>query len=101
MLLPLTMECNPETLIETARAVAEEAVREVRTPKLALAFDCVSRYKLLGERFLEELQAVKEAVGETTPLVGVLTFGEIGCIDGVPLLHNKTILVVAISEKEA
>lgn len=95
-----TMECKPETLIETARTVAEEAVKEVGVPRLLLVFDCVSRYKLLGERFLEELRAVKEAVSEGTPILGVLTFGEIGCVDGVPLLHNKTIHVVAIGEEE-
>lgn len=95
-----TMECDPETLIETARSVAEEAIREVRAPKLALIFDCVSRYKLLGERFSEELRAVKKAIGAAIPLLGVLTFGEIGCVDGVPFLHNKTILVVAIGEEE-
>ncbi len=94
-----TMECKTEALIETARTVAKEAVKKVRVPKVLLVFDCVSRYKLLGDRFLEELQAVKETVGEGIPLLGALTFGEIGCIDGVPLLHNKTILVVAIGEE--
>ena len=79
-------------LIETAGTVAEEASRGVK-PKFALIFDCISRYLLLGEAFEEELRAIRASIGPEVPIVGVLTFGEVGAQEEVPLFHNKTVAI--------
>ena len=55
--------------------------------------DCISRVLLMGDRFVEEIQAIRQAVGADVPLLGALSFGEIGSYVDVPLLHNKTTVI--------
>jgi|Deesub1362B_J571_1020462.scaffolds.fasta_scaffold05168_3 hypothetical protein len=96
------MEGNVEELIETAGSVGEKAAKGIVQPQFALCLDCISRYMLLGEEFKRELEVIKEAVGKNIPIIGALTFGEVGSyVDEVPLFHNKTlVLTVCGSEKE-
>jgi hypothetical protein len=62
----------------------------------ALVFDCVSRYLILGEHMREELSAIQCGVGAGVPLLGCLTFGEVGTIgSGSAQYHNKTAVVLA------
>lgn len=62
----------------------------------ALVFDCVSRYLILGEHMREELSAIQSGVGAGVPLLGCLTFGEVGTIGaGSAQYHNKTAVVLA------
>lgn len=90
------METTKEEMIGTARKVAKEVKGRSETPSLALIFDCVSRCILLGKKFQRELLALKEELGEGVGMIGILTFGEIGCLEGVPFLHNKTLLLVTL-----
>ncbi len=87
------MECNIPDLITTAGTAAYAALNHVSHPGFALIFDCISRILLMGDHFKEEIAAVKKALGKDVPLLGALTFGEIGSYSDVPLLHNKTIVV--------
>ncbi|AEI64626.1 FIST signal transduction protein [Corallococcus macrosporus] len=66
-------------------------------PGGAVVFDCFSRYPILGEEIRDELSRIQGALGETTPLVGCLTLGEVGAMGGgVPQFHNKTVVVLAL-----
>jgi hypothetical protein len=47
----------------------------------------------MGDDFGKELKVIHESIGEQVPLIGVLTFGEVGCFEDVPFLHNKTIVI--------
>jgi hypothetical protein len=85
------MECELDELISTAGNVARIAAEGVKSPEIALVFDCVSRYILLNEKFDEELKAICNAVD--VPVFGMLSFGEIYGLHNVPLFHNKTIVV--------
>lgn len=80
-------------LVETAEDVARRAVSSISAPAFVLLFDCISRGLLMGERFEEEIQAIRQAVGAEVPLLGALSFGEIGSYIDVPLLHNKTTVI--------
>jgi hypothetical protein len=80
-------------LIETAGIVAKKAVAGVTNPQFALVCECISRYLLMGDEFEKELQVMHESIGKQVPLIGVLTFGEVGCFEEVPFLHNKTIVI--------
>jgi len=91
------MDCRYEDLIKIAGKVAETAVSSVKKAKFALVFDCVSRWLLLGSRFENEVQAIRGAL--EVPFIGMLTFGEIHASFGVPLLHNKTVVVAVGGEK--
>jgi hypothetical protein len=83
-------------LVETAADVAARATAEVRSPALALVFDCVGRYLLMGDAFGQELRALSSGVGVDVPFLGALSFGEIGSFKDVPLFHNKTVAVAVL-----
>jgi len=89
------MEGPMDQLIETAGRTAREAVQSVCDPRFLLLFDCISRVLLMGDEFGKELHAIREAVGPGVPVLGALTFAEIGAMGGVPLLHNKTTIALA------
>jgi len=92
------MQGTPEALIEAAASAGLVAREGVGGPLGgALVFDCVSRFLTLGERFGEELARFQEALGAQVPMMGCLTFGEVGTLGtGVPQFHNKTAMVLAL-----
>lgn len=87
-------------LTAAAYEVARRTASGVGRPRLVLAFDCVSRYLLLQQDFPKEVAALAAGAGPGVPLLGALTFGEIGSYDRVPLFHNKTIAVAALGEQK-
>ncbi|MBN1268397.1 MAG: FIST C-terminal domain-containing protein [Kiritimatiellae bacterium] len=88
------MDGQMPDLIRMAGTVVRSAVSRVPVPRFALCFDCISRYLLMGDEFTRELAAIDAALGKDLPLLGALTFGEIGSYADVPLFHNKTLAVV-------
>ncbi len=85
------MEGDVAELTRIAQEALLKAVEKVGTPAFALLFDCISRYVLMGDDFNKELQVLIRAVGEDVPMLGTLTFGEVGSYEDVPLFHNKTL----------
>jgi hypothetical protein len=94
------MGADMPSLIEAARGAAQKAAGQVNRPRFALLFDCVSRRLLMGKQFGEELRAVNEVLAGI-PVLGMLTFGEIGSYADAPLFHNKTIAVAVLGEEMA
>lgn len=92
------MDGQIDQLVETAERAAQEAVAAIHKPSFVLLFDCISRVLLMGDRFSEEILAIRDAVGPGIPLLGALSFGEIGSYEDVPLLHNKTTVVAVGGE---
>jgi len=92
------MEGTPEMLIEAARGAAKAARDDAGAPLGgALVFDCVSRYLMLGDRLNDEIAACQTALGGDVPILGCLTFGEVGAFGArMPQFHNKSIVVVAL-----
>ncbi|MEI9949960.1 MAG: FIST C-terminal domain-containing protein [Pseudomonadota bacterium] len=94
---------NPDELIEAARKAAIDAVPVGRKRiHSCLLADCVTRVMYLGERFQDELDAIRSGLGsiaETAPSGGVLTLGEISSRgDGYLELFNKTCVVAVLHE---
>ena len=93
------MEGNHESLIASAREAAADALAALAgaQPQLALVFSCVTRLNHLGEAVSEELQAIREVIGLDTPLLGIVTYGEIAAQPGTyPVYHNKVVIVALI-----
>jgi hypothetical protein len=92
------MEGTPAMLVEAAHVAASMARNDAGGPLGgALVFDCVSRYLMLGDRLGEELAACRGALGPDVPLLGCLTFGEVGAFGArLPQFHNKTMVVLAL-----
>jgi hypothetical protein len=88
------MSGNKKLLIKAAHEVAKEAVKGFKNAKFAWIFDCISRYLLLGNDYKHELDTIIKTIGRDIPLLGILTFGEVGGdYDGPPLFHNKTLVI--------
>jgi hypothetical protein len=92
------MEGTPAMLVEAARAAATMARKDVAAPiGGALVFDCISRYLMLGDSLQDELSACHAALGDDVPVLGCLTFGEVGAFGSrLPQFHNKTMVVLAL-----
>ncbi|MGI5862761.1 MAG: FIST signal transduction protein [Myxococcales bacterium] len=92
------MQGTPKALLLAAREAAYLARQKTgMSMGGALVFDCVSRYLMLGEAFGEEIESFVTALGPSTPMMGCLSFGEIGALgSGVPQFHNKTAVVLAL-----
>jgi hypothetical protein len=66
---------------------------------LALLVSCIGRRLLMGQRIVDEIQAVREVLADT-PQLGFYSYGEIAphSVSGVCELHNQTMTVTLISE---
>ncbi len=88
------MEGRTDALIAAAGRIAVSAAAEVHKPQVVILFDCISRYLLMGDQFGREIATIRAAVGTDVPLLGALTFGEVGSYSGSPLFQNKTVSVL-------
>ena len=90
------MEGDPASLLLAAREATARARDALGGPLAgAVVFDCVSRSAMLGAAFADELRIF--AADESVPLMGCLSYGEIGALGrGGPQFHNKTAVVVAL-----
>lgn len=95
------MRANFDRLIDGAQEAARRSVLvpEGQPPQLALLISCVGRKMVLQQRVEEEVEAVREILGTTTPLTGFYSYGEIsplgirGCE-----LHNQTMTITTLAE---
>ena len=67
-----------EEAVKVAKVAAKKAIEQLDgTPaKAVIIFNCIARNKLFGERSGDEIDAIQEAVGKETPLIGFYTYGE-------------------------
>jgi len=85
-----------ENLIQAAKNAAEDAYEETTNAELIFMVDCISRALFLESSFTQEIEAVKERVGNVEVL-GVLTLGEIANNSKAYInFYNKTCVVGAI-----
>lgn len=91
------MEGDRAGIIGAAREAARSARQGVGGVVAgAIVFDCISRSLMLGEGVRDELATFGAELGDV-PVVGCLTFGEVGVLGrGVPQFHNKTAVVLAL-----
>ena len=97
------MKTNFDRLIDGAFNAAKinyEAVGSV-TPDLAILISCVGRKMVLKQRIEEEVEAVREKLGEGTILTGFYSYGEISPFtqDAKCELHNQTMTITTFLEK--
>ncbi len=89
-----------DEILAAATQAAEEARSRlgVTRPAGVLVFSCVCRNLVLGERYPDEIAAVR-SVFPDVPIAGFVSYGEVAHttkrLDGY---HNNTIVVVAIPE---
>jgi hypothetical protein len=101
--MTLTMATRGD-IINGARQAAEQAKDRLKgyKPELIIVFSCVGRKIILGRRVNDEIKAVKEILGEDTPIIGFYTYGEIGPAEdqvsdrSTICFHNENMVIWAI-----
>lgn len=96
------MKANFDRLIDGAMEAAkinQESI-DFCTPELALLISCVGRKMVLKQRIEEEVEGVKEILGEGTVLTGFYSYGEISPFSpGAECeLHNQTMTITTFVE---
>jgi len=92
---------------DSLRAAAHDCALEIQAsfkgnpPKLVIIFESLLRYKLLGRGAYQEIQMIKEILGEHTPIVGMHSFGEVSPFHArEPFkkthVQHETIVIIAL-----
>lgn len=98
------MRGRHDRLVGGAGSAAGSALSTLTGPfegdKLALMVSCVGRRLLMGQRTVEEIQAVAQALDDTTVQAGFYSYGEIAPSASLMRceLHNQTMTVTIIAE---
>jgi len=97
------MTSNSEKLIDGAYQAAEISVQKLRDtePDLAILISCVGRKLVLKQRVEEELEIVKEVLGDKTMITGFYSYGELcpaKLTESVCELHNQTMTITVFKE---
>ena len=95
-----------EEIVNGARASVSDALSRFpggRMPEAALLYSCTVRRFLLGTRTGREMDAVREIVGQATPVAGFYCMGEIApFVDGeASKFHNATMVSVLLGSRPA
>lgn len=98
------MMANFDHLVDGASQAAEyarfESFQDTDDPSLAILISCVGRKMVLGQRIGDEVESVKDIMGENTRQIGFYSYGEISphVEVGHCQLHNQTMTITLIKE---
>jgi len=97
------MKANFDRLIDGAIGAAKKSYKSIDSfsPELAILISCVGRKMILKQRTEEEVEGVRDILGDKTVLAGFYSYGEI-CpftLGTKCELHNQTMTITVISEK--
>lgn len=97
------MKANFDRLIDGAVGAARTSYEAVgsTSPDLALLVSCVGRKLVLKQRVEEEVEGVREVLGDRTVLAGFYSYGEISPFtpDARCELHNQTMTITTFTER--
>jgi hypothetical protein len=89
-------------------AGAADAARQARSkveakhgdPCLSILISCIGRRLLMGQRTIEEIEAVGAELGSDMVRLGFYSYGEISphVTSGLCELHNQTMTITALAE---
>ncbi len=93
------MEGDDDSVLKAAGDACRDAVDALggQPPIGVLAFDCVSRSRMLGDVGTRiEVERMANEAG-SAPLAGLYTWGEIARTKGINGFHNQTLVILAVS----
>jgi hypothetical protein len=97
------MKANFDRLIDGAAGAARNSVglTNAADSDLAILISCVGRKLVLQQRIEEEVEAVREELGDSPALTGFYSYGEISpLVPGANCeLHNQTMTITTLSER--
>ena len=96
------MRANFDRLIDGATGAAKDAALPLAgaPAELAILISCVGRKLVLKQRVEEELESVRDVLGDGAILTGFYSYGELcpGATGACADLHNQTMTVTTLSE---
>ncbi len=96
------MKANFDRLVDGAYSAAGNSKERIGSfePELGLLISCVGRKLVLGQRIEDEVESVREVVGDSAKLTGFYSYGEIapGNNRFQCRLHNQTMTITLFSE---
>lgn len=99
------MKANFDRLIDGAVGAARATDVSVAgsSPELAILISCVGRKMVLKQRIEEEVEGVRDVLGDSTILTGFYSYGEISPFtpNARCELHNQTMTITTFSERAA
>jgi len=97
------MKANFNRLIDGASGAAKTSYESIGSepPDLAILISCVGRKMVLKQRIDEEVEAVRDILGNEAVFTGFYSYGEISpfTLDAKCELHNQTMTITTLSEK--
>lgn len=97
------MKANFDRLIDAASHAANISLTDFNNinPELAILVSCVGRKIILTDRIDEEVEAIKEVLGNKTIITGFYSYGEISPLvrGSSCVLHNQTMTITCLSEE--
>ena len=98
------MKSNIDRLINAAEGAAEVSIEPIGNTHtdLAIVTSCVGRRKVFKELVEEEIEAVRDVIGEDATITGFYSYGEISpYVSGDKCqLQNQSIVVTSFSESD-
>lgn len=95
------MKANFESLYEGASKAAENSIGILKDKaQLALLISCVGRKLILKQHTEDEVESVREVIGEEALMTGFYSYGELGPdrTGDSCYLHNQTMTITLFSE---
>ena len=95
------MMASVDGIATGAQDAAKFAMKNRRNkPEIAILVSCIGRKLVMNQRVEEEVEQVKEAIGENTPMTGFYSYGEMAPFNESTSceLHNQTMTLTLISE---
>jgi hypothetical protein len=96
------MKANFDRLIDGATGAAKISYQAIgsSSPDLAILISCVGRKLVLKQRIEEEVEGVRDILGDRTVLTGFYSYGEISPFTPSAKceLHNQTMTITTFSE---
>lgn len=95
------MMSTMDDIAEGASNAAEYAMRDrINEPELALLVSCIGRKLVLAQRTEEEIEEVKDVIGNKAAIAGFYSYGEMAPFAGrnACQLHNQTMTLTLLSE---
>lgn len=97
------MKANVDRLIDGAVEAAHTSCQVIGSiaPDLALLISCIGRKLVLRQRVEEEIEGIRDVLGEHTFLTGFYSYGEISpfTFGSKCELHNQTMTITTFSEE--
>jgi hypothetical protein len=95
------MKANIDRLIDGAENSAKNTSKSLKeTPELAILISCVGRRLVLKQLVEEEVEVVREVIGDEACITGFYSYGEIAPFgEHSPCeLHNQTMTITTLTE---